>query len=142
MVTEHPAHVRTWPAMLSGSAEPNGITKLCHTCSTLSKTHGSSKKYEAKRRRPEFPLKGQQTAWRQPSMELQTNISFDQSVGAALNPSGCRVKRGPVTDATSDFFLPPLESPFSTSEYQTPDRTKVTLVMGCDWSTKTGVTIS
>lgn len=46
---------------------------------------------------------GQQTAWRQPAMGLQTNISLDKSV-AIYFPS-CRAELGPTTDVASDLLL-------------------------------------
>lgn len=76
------AHVRIQPAMLSGNTELNGTNQLCHTGSTLSKIHGSSTKYEVKLRRPEFPVKGQQTAWHQHGIKLQTNINVYKISGS------------------------------------------------------------
>lgn len=46
---------------------------------------------------------GQQTAWRQPAMGLQTNISLDKSVTS--NFPSCRVELGPTTDVASDLLL-------------------------------------
>lgn len=89
--------------MLSGKAEPlsgNVTTTLCHTGSILSKTHGSSKKYKAKLGRPEFPSKGQQTAWRQHGIKLQTTIKFYKSV-VASKLFWCRVKLGPTAEANN-----------------------------------------
>lgn len=61
-------------------------------------------------------MKGQQTAWRQHDIKLQTNINFYKSA-VASNLFWCRVKLGPATDAASDFFGISTNVTFSTPEY-------------------------
>lgn len=86
------------------------------TQATLSKTHRSSKNRGAKLRRPELPLKGQQTAWRRGNIKLQTNINVYKSV-VAPSLVQCRAALDPPQAPHLTSSAAPAASPFSTPKY-------------------------